>query len=77
MKEFIKYFYELGMLKRLRRTGYHAAGIKDPETVADHTYRTIVIAYFIAKLEKADAERTILLTLFHDNVETRIGILTR
>lgn len=73
MKEFIKYFYEIGMLKRLKRTGWYAAGVKDPETIADHTHRSIVITYFIAKLEKADAERAILLMLFHDNVETRIG----
>jgi len=73
MQEFIKYFYELGMLKRLKRTGYYAAGIKDPESIAEHTYRTIAITYFIAKLEKADAERAVLLALFHDNVETRIG----
>ncbi len=32
MKEFIKYFYELGMLGRMKRTGPYAAGIKDPET---------------------------------------------
>lgn len=73
MKDFIKYFYELGMLKRLKRTGYYAAGVKDPETIAEHTHRTAIIAYFIAKLEKANAKKAVVLALFHDNIETRIG----
>lgn len=73
MKEFIKYFYEIGMLSRLKRTGHYFAGVKDPETITDHIYRSTVITYFIAKLEKADVERAVLLSLFHDNAETRIG----
>ena len=73
MKEFIKYFYEIGMLSRTKRTGPYAAIIKDPETVTDHAHRASIIAYFIAKIEKADAEKAVLLTLFHDNIETRIG----
>ncbi|GAA2641235.1 HD domain-containing protein [Paractinoplanes durhamensis] len=31
--------YELGLLKRVRRTGWWHAGVRDPESVAEHTMR--------------------------------------
>ncbi len=77
MKDFIKYFYEMGMLSRIRRTGPYAAGIKNSETVSQHVYRAAIIAYFLAKLEKANVEKAVLMTLFHDNIETRIGDLNK
>nr|GID85867.1 hypothetical protein Ade03nite_47910 [Actinoplanes derwentensis] len=36
--------YELGLLKRVRRTGWWHAGVRDPESVAEHTMRTAQLA---------------------------------
>jgi putative hydrolase of HD superfamily len=63
----------MGLLKRSRRTGWWLAGVKDPETVAEHTFRTAVIGYALAVLEGADPDRTAALCLFHDAPETRTG----
>lgn len=66
-----KFLYEVGQLKRVKRSGWWIAGVKDPESVAEHTFRTAVIAYLLARLEKADAGKAVLMALFHDLPETR------
>ena len=66
-----KFLYELGQLKRVRRSGWWIAGVKDPETVAEHSFRTAVIAYLLARLEGVDPGKAVLMALFHDMPETR------
>lgn len=73
--EIAKFLFEVGQLKRVKRSGWWVAGVKDPESVADHSYRAIVIAYFLAKLEKADPGKTALMVAVHDFPETRINDL--
>lgn len=68
-----KYLYEIGHLKHQKRTGWWRIGVRDPESVAEHSYRTAVIGYILASLEGANPERTAVLCLFHDTAETRIG----
>jgi putative hydrolase of HD superfamily len=67
--------YELGILKRLRRTGWAHAGVRDPESVAEHTMRAAQLAALIAAEEGADPARAALLALWHDSQETRTGDL--
>lgn len=64
--------YEFGLLKRYKRTGWLVAGVRDPESIADHSFRTAVIASMIAKLEGGNPERAAFMSLFHDTQETRI-----
>ena len=66
-----RFLYEMGQLKRVKRSGWWIAGVKDPESVAEHTFRAVVIAYLLARLEKADAGKAVLLALLHDLPETR------
>jgi putative hydrolase of HD superfamily len=66
-----KFLYEVGQLKRVRRSGWWIAGVKDPESVAEHTFRTAVIAYLLARLEGADVGKAVLMALFHDLPEAR------
>jgi putative hydrolase of HD superfamily len=66
------YLYEMGLLKRYRRTGWFVLGVGDPESVADHSFRAAVIAAALAALEGANPERTALLSLFHDSQESRL-----
>lgn len=69
--EIAKFLYEMGQLKRVKRSGWWIAGVKDPESVAEHVFRTAVIAYLLARLEGADAGKAVLMALFHDLPETR------
>lgn len=66
---------EAGMLKRVRRSGWWVLGIKDSETVADHSFRCAVIGYIIAKMEKVYPYKVLLMTLFNDIHEARINDL--
>jgi putative hydrolase of HD superfamily len=67
------YLFEIGMLKHARRTGWWIAGVKDPETIAEHSFRTAILATILAAMEGADPARTAQLAVFHDTQETRIG----
>ncbi|MBY8885168.1 HD domain-containing protein [Streptomyces sp. PTM05] len=67
------FLFETGTLKQARRTGWWMAGVRDPESVAEHSWRTSVLASVIATLEGADAARAAHLAVWHDSQETRTG----
>lgn len=75
LADIVKYFYEMGHLKQVQRSGWLQIGIRNPESVAEHSYRTAIIGYILASLEGADAEKTAIMCLFHDTAEARIGDL--
>lgn len=65
--------FELGVLKRMRRAGWWHAGVRDPESVAEHSLRVAQLAAMIAGPEGADPARASFLALWHDVQETRTG----
>ncbi|GAA4606205.1 HD domain-containing protein [Actinoallomurus liliacearum] len=67
-----EFVYEMGLLKRYKRSGWLVAGVAAPESIADHSFRAAVLAGVLAALEGASPERAILLSLFHDSQETRL-----
>jgi putative hydrolases of HD superfamily len=71
-KRLADFLFEAGMLRRTPRTGYQFLG-SGSENVAEHTFRTAVIGYALATLAGADRGRTVMLCLFHDFHESRIG----
>ena len=66
------FLYEIGLLKRYKRTGWSQVGVPLPESIADHSYRASVIASVLAAMEGADPQRAAFLALWHDSQETRI-----
>jgi putative hydrolases of HD superfamily len=68
----MSYVFETGLLKRAKRTGWWIAGISDPESIAEHSFRTAVIGTILAAMEGADPARVALLCLLHDTQETRV-----
>ncbi|WP_283136165.1 HD domain-containing protein [Rhizohabitans arisaemae] len=71
LRDITGFLYEIGLLKRFRRTGWSTAGVPAPESVADHSFRVCIIASVIAVMEDADHERAAFLALWHDSQETR------
>ncbi|MBS2531604.1 HD domain-containing protein [Catenulispora sp. NF23] len=65
--------YETGLLKLSKRTGWWLCGVKDPESVAEHSFRTAIIAGLLAGMEGADPARSTFLAVWHDTGETRVG----
>ena len=74
-KKIIDFISEAGMLKRVKRSGWWVLGIKDAESVADHSYRCAVIGYALAKMEKVFPYKVLVMTLFNDLQEARINDL--
>ena len=71
----LNFFAEAGLLKRVKRSGWWVAGIKDPESVAEHSFRTAVIGFYLAYQEKADPMKVVAMALFNDIHESRINDL--
>lgn len=75
MNKAIDFFAEAGLLKKVKRSGWWVAGIKDPESVAEHSFRCAVMAYYIAHLEGVDPFKATTMALFNDIHEARINDL--
>lgn len=65
------FLYEIGLLKRYPRTGWSLAGVPEPESVAEHSFRASVVASVLAALEGADPQRAAFLALWHDTLQSR------
>lgn len=68
-----EFAFELGVLKRMRRAGWWHVGVRDPESVAEHSLRVAQLASLIATAEGAEPGRAALLAIWHDSQETRTG----
>ena len=69
------FLLEMGMLKRAKRSGWWIAGVKDPETIAEHSFRVALIGSVLAMMEGADPAKTALLGLLNDTQETRVSYI--
>lgn len=72
----LAFYEEVGRLKTLPRTGWVQRGIPNPESVADHMYRSQFIAYDLAKILGADPQACAFMMMVHDLAEARVGDIT-
>lgn len=72
MKKISNFLFELGMLSREKHSGYLLTGLENPPSIAEHSYRSAIIAYILADLEGANQEKCACINLIHDIAETRI-----
>lgn len=66
------FLFEVGMLRKTPRSGWAFLGTGN-ENVAEHSFRTAVIGFVLARDMGADAEKTAMICLFHDLHEARTG----
>ncbi|KJJ83288.1 metal dependent phosphohydrolase [Candidatus Omnitrophus magneticus] len=69
----LNFIFEAGILKRVKRSGWWMTGVSNPETVADHSFRTALLGYFLASLENADKYKVLMMCLMADMPEARIN----
>lgn len=76
MSRTAKFFYEAGMLMRTPRSGFQFLGT-GAQSVAEHTFRMLNIAFVLNKMvaDPADELQLLKLVLFHDLPEARTGDL--
>ncbi|GAB4157151.1 MAG: hypothetical protein Fur003_0790 [Candidatus Dojkabacteria bacterium] len=67
---FAHLIFEIGALKRIKRTPIQNPFITG-DSVAEHSYRTSLIASYLAKQEKADLAKVLMMALLHDISEVR------
>lgn len=60
-------------LKDLKRTGWVEKGIKDPESVADHSFMLAILAYVYSKKFGLDTDKCVKMALLHDICEVYSG----
>ncbi|MFW6054515.1 MAG: HD domain-containing protein [Thermodesulfobacteriota bacterium] len=72
IKRVAQFLFETGMLRKIPRSGYHFLG-SGQESVAEHSFRTTVIGYVLARMTGSDWTRVVLMCLFHDLPEARTG----
>ncbi len=75
MQELAHFLFEVGYLKNVDRSGWWLLGNKAPESVAEHSFRCTILGYILAKLEKVDASKVVMMCLFHDVHEARTNDL--
>jgi putative hydrolase of HD superfamily len=73
-KKLLEFFKVIGSLKAIKRSGWISqVDIKDPETVADHSFRCAIIAMCIAELVDVKMETLVQMLLLHDLQESITG----
>ncbi len=69
--ENLEFLLEAGKLKHLARTGWKLRGIKNPESVADHSWRLALMAMIFC--DGLDKLKCIEMALIHDLLEAIAG----
>jgi putative hydrolase of HD superfamily len=76
LQNLIKFLEITGVLKRTARAGWVDVGVYQPESVADHTFRTAFLCMLYADMEALDPLKLLRMALIHDLPEAVIGDLT-
>ena len=68
------FLFEVGTMRKLIRMHRQVLLTDDlSDSIASHSYRVAIIAWFLAKEEKADPYKTVMMSLIHDMGEVRSG----
>ena len=67
--------FQVGLSKKLRRTGWVMNKVKNPESVADHCFRVTVLAMTLAPSLGVNQQKLIKMAIIHDIGETSTGDL--
>jgi len=76
MKELLNFFIEIGKLKKIPRKGWVLRGVKEPETIASHTFRMAIISWLLSRQTKLNINKILKMSLIHDLCEVYAGDTT-
>jgi putative hydrolase of HD superfamily len=76
MKDLVNFFHQAGKLKEIPRRGWLINDIKNPESIADHTFRASLMAWVLGSKKKLNIERILKIALIHDLCEVYAGDTT-
>jgi 5'-deoxynucleotidase len=74
IQEIVDFCKHVGRLKRISRKGWVSwVKVKQPESVADHSFRSAILAMCLSDLKGLDTEKIVRMALLHDVHEALIG----
>lgn len=80
LEKTVNLIFEMNQLKRESHRGFTLAGVREPDTIAEHSLRAAQIGYILACVENerageeaVDAEKVASMLIIHDNHEARVG----
>lgn len=76
MENLIKFLIETGKLKKIVRTGWVLRGVKNPESIADHTFRMAIMAWVLGEKNRLNLVKVLKIALIHDLCEVYAGDMT-
>ena len=76
MKDISRFLEEAIKLKTVKRAGWVHKQVPDPESVAEHSFMTAVLAYIAADSLEVDRDKLIRMALIHDMAESIVGDIT-
>ncbi|MFA5933507.1 MAG: HD domain-containing protein [Microgenomates group bacterium] len=74
--ELARFMGHVSNLKKTERTGWVRRGIQNPESVADHSFRTALMAMVLSNKSDVNQNTVIKMALIHDLAESLVGDLT-
>jgi putative hydrolase of HD superfamily len=72
-EKLIEFFRELIKLKKTQRSGWVVSGVKNVESVADHSFMTTLMVLILGKEKDIDLGKSLKMAIIHDIAECRIG----
>lgn len=76
MKNSLNFLIEINKLKEQPRTGWVLMKVKNPETIAEHIFRTAFATWMLCQKKKLNVKRALKITLAHDLCEVYAGDMT-
>lgn len=76
MEDLINFFIKIGKLKKKKRRGWILRGIKDPESIAAHTFRMAIMAWLFSTRKRLNITKILKMSLIHDLCEVYAGDTT-
>jgi len=76
MERLNQFIHDVGKLKRKDRAGWVRHGVENPESVAEHSFRTAILALVLSDKFGLDSNKTVKMALVHDLAEAQIPDFT-
>jgi 5'-deoxynucleotidase YfbR-like HD superfamily hydrolase len=71
--DLLEFAKKVRALKELKRSGWVEKGVRDPESVADHSFMLAVLSYVYSKKFGLDVDKAVKMALIHDICEVYSG----
>jgi len=76
MRNILDFLIKIGKLKKIKRKGWVLRKVKDPETIAAHTFRMTIMAWILCCKRKLNTNKILKMSLIHDLCEVYAGDTT-